>query len=360
MASDKARIGIIGTGWWATTAHFPALLANPDAELAAVADRSPEALARATAAFGKRATYEDYRAMLAAEHLDGVIVATNHTSHYEVTKACLEAGAHVLLEKPMVLEAAHAHALVKLAAQQGRELIVGYPWNYTAVTRQARDIVASGKLGPIQLVNVLFASMVIEFYRGNDHEYNAVFNYPVTGPGQAYSDPKLSGGGQGHLQVTHAAGALFYITGLQADRVSAYMNNLEVAVDVVDAVSVRFKPLDGHAAIGTFSSTGNLGKGDGGQLEVDLYCERGYLRYDVANSRLHVRYHDGNEEDYGPLAEDDRYPKFATSANLVDVVLGRAPNGSPAAKAQRVVELLDAAYRSAAQDGAPVNVDELG
>ena len=359
MTSSKARIAIIGVGWWSTTAHFPALLANPDADLVAVCDRSAEALARATAAFGPIKTYDDYHAMLAAEQLDGVIVATNHTSHYEVAKACLEAGVHVLLEKPMVLEAAHAHALVTLAAEKGRELIVGYPWNYTAITRQARAVMASGKLGAVQLVNVHMASMVIEFYRGNDQAYNSIFNYPVTGPGRAYADPKLSGGGQGHLQMTHAAGALFFITGLQADRVSGFMENWEVAVDVIDAINVRFQPANGQTALGTFSSTGNLGKGDGGQLTISIYCERGYLRLDQAAGTLDVRHHDGAEARYGPLPPEERYPSAATSANLVAVALRQAPNGSPGAMAARVVELLDAAYQSSAQDGKQIRVADL-
>ena len=106
MASDKARIGIIGTGWWSTYTHIPGILANPAAELAAVCDRSPEALQRVVAAFGPIKTYQDVHDMLAAEKLDGAIVATNHATHYALTKACLEAGLHVMLEKPMVLHAA--------------------------------------------------------------------------------------------------------------------------------------------------------------------------------------------------------------------------------------------------------------
>ncbi len=360
MTASKARIGIIGVGWWSTTAHLPALLANPEADLVALCDRSAEALARSTAAFGSIKTYDDYHAMLAAEKLDGVIVATNHTSHYEVTKACLEAGVHVLLEKPMVLEAAHAHALVTLAAEKERELIVGYPWNYTAITRQAREVMAAGTLGAVQLVNVNMASMVIEFYRGNDQAYNSIFNYPVTGPGRAYSDPKLSGGGQGHLQLTHAAGALFFITGLQADRVTAFMDNWDVAVDVIDAVVVRFQPANGQAAIGTFSTTGNIGKGDGGQLTVSVYCERGYLLLDQSAGTLYVRHNDGHEARYGPLPPEDRYPSGATSANLVAVALGQGVNGSPGAVAARVVELLDAAYQSSAQEGKQIRVADLG
>jgi predicted dehydrogenase len=359
MATDKARIAVIGTGWWSTSTHIPGLKNNPDAELVAICDHSPDALERAVQAFGPIKTYHAYREMLAVEKLDGVVVATNHSTHYEVAQACLEAGLHVLLEKPMVLRAAHAHELIKLAESQGRELIIGYPWHYTEVGRQARAIIQSGELGAVQFISCLFASMVIEFYRGNDQAYQSVFQYPVTGPGRAYADPHLSGGGQGHLQVTNAAGLVFYMTGLQAERVSCYMENWDVAVDVVDAISVRFKSVNGPGAVGVIGSTGNLAQGDGGRLEIGVYCAEGYVLLDQLQSTLLVRRHNGTEQRFGPWPADDRYPRFATSENLVEVILGRAKNGSPALTGVRVVELLEAAYRSAASGGQVIRVDSL-
>ena len=359
MAARKARIAIIGTGWWATYAHIPSLRQNPQAKLVALCDRSSEALERAVAAFGPIKTYRDYHELLAAEKLDGVVIAVNHNAHYEVAKACLEAGLTVLLEKPMVLRAAHAHELVELAQARGVELIVGYPYHFTELTRQARDILASGALGAIQLVSCLMSSMVIEFYRGNDQAYQPIFHYPVTGPGRAYADRELSGGGQGHLQVTHAAGSLFYVTGLQAERVSGYMENGDVSVDVVDALSVRFQPANGQAAVGVISSTGNLGLGDPGRLDLSVFCEKGTLILDQVQGTLLVRLHDGAEQRFGPLPASDRYPHLATAANLVDVILGRAANGSPAAVGARVVELLEAAYRSAASGGDSVRIADL-
>ena len=359
MSSRKARVAVVGTGWWSTTAHIPALLQNPNAELVALCDRSREALARATAAFGPIPTYTDCQAMLAAEKLDGVIVATNHTTHYELAKACLEAGLHVLIEKPMVLHAAHAHELIQLAQAHGCELIVGYPYHYNELSRRAREVLHSGELGAIQYVACVESTMVIEFYRGNDQAYQPLFQYAVTGPGGVYADPKLSGGGQGHLQVTHLAGCLFYITGLQAERVAAFMGKGDVAVDLVDAISVRFASANGQAAVGVFGSTGNLSIGDSGRFDISVFCERGYVLLEQARSTLTVRRHDGTEQHYGPLAESERYPTFATSANLVDVILGRAENGSPADVGARVVELLEAAYRSADADGRSIGVADL-
>jgi predicted dehydrogenase len=358
MTTDKARLAVIGTGWWSTYTHIPGLLDNPDAELVAMCDPYGPSLEKAKAAFGAPKAYADLGALLAAEQLDGAIVSTTHATHYEVTKTCLEAGLHVLLEKPMVLRAAHAHELIRLAEAKGRELIIGYPWHYTDLTRRARDIIGSGELGAIQFTSSLFASMTIQFYRGNDEAYRPVFNYPVTGPGRNYSDPNVSGGGQGHLQVTHSAGTLFFVTGLQAARVAAFMGQWDVQVDVVDAISAQYAPANGQTAVGTFGSTGNIAQGDGGQLETGIYCERGYLRLDQSQGTLSVRHHDGREQRWD-LPVENRYPRFATSENLVNVILGRAANGSPATVGAKVVELLEAAYLSAANGGQPVNVSDL-
>ncbi len=358
--ADKARVAVIGAGWWSTMAHIPGLKANPDAELVALADVRPEALEAAKAKYGAMKTYTDFRDMLANEPLQGVVVCVNHAAHYEVAKACLEAGVHVMLDKPMVLFARDAHDLVNTAKARGVELIVGYPWNYTEITRRARDIVQSGELGAIQYVSSLFTSMVIEFLRGNEKAYQEQFQWPVTGPRNVYSDPKLSGGGQGHLQVTHSAGALFFVTDLQADMVTSFMQNFDLRVDVADAIAVRFKPVsNGYAPVGVLGTTANIGVGDGGHLEVQVYCEKGRIVLEEIQSTLYVRKHDGTDQRFGPLPAEERYPMFAPVNNLVDIILGRGENRSPAEVGAKVVELLDAAYRSAGAGGQPVRVDEL-
>src|SRR5262249_33469356 len=163
---------------------------------AALCDRNEAALAKTVQAYGAVPTYTDCAAMLAEARLDGAIIATNHNSHYALAKLCLEAGLAVMVEKPMVLRASHAQELVALAKAKGCPLIVGYPYNYTSLTRRARDVVQSGELGGIQLVTGIMSSMVIEFLRGNDQAYQPTFGYAVTGPGRVYADPELSGGGQ--------------------------------------------------------------------------------------------------------------------------------------------------------------------
>jgi predicted dehydrogenase len=359
MSTQKARVAVIGTGWWSTTAHIPALKNNPDAELVALCDRQPERLAKADAAYGPVKTYTDVNEMLAQEKLDGAVICVNHSAHYETAKACLEAGLHVVIDKPMVLYAAHAYNLVNIANARGVEIIMGYPWHYTENTRRAREIVQSGELGAIQYVSCLFASVVLEFLRGNDQAYSPPSGYAVTGPGTAYSDPKLSGGGQGHLQVTHSAGTMFFVTGLQADKVTSFMENFDLNVDLVDAIAVRFKPSGGHAPVGVIGSTGNVVKGDSSQLELQVYFEQGRLVLNQSEGTLLVRKSDGTEKSYGPLDPADRYPTHAPSSNLVSLILGKGENESPVEAGVRTVELLDAAYRSSKAGGQPIRISDL-
>ena len=75
---DTARIAVIGTGWWSTTAHIPALQANPNADLVALADVRADALEKAARHFGIERTYTDVHEMLARERLDGVVIAVWH------------------------------------------------------------------------------------------------------------------------------------------------------------------------------------------------------------------------------------------------------------------------------------------
>lgn len=353
-AEKKARIGIVGVGWWATYTHLPAVCQHPEAELVAIADPNPTRLAQAAERFEVKNTYADYRAMLEREQLDGVVVAVNHNAHYEVAKAALENGLHVMLEKPMVLEARHGRELLEIAERRRREIIVGYPWHYTSTAQRARDVIQSGRLGPIQFVSSLFASMVVEFYRGNPDAYRPVFQYPVTGPSErSYSDPSLAGGGQGHLQVTHSAGLMFWVTGLRARRVSGWMANFDVPVDLVDGISVQFD----NGAVGVVGSTGNIGVGDGGQHDLRVYCANGYVLLEMVQGTLIIRHHDGTEERLGPLPPDERYPRFATVNNLIDLVLGRDRNHSSGETGLRTVELLEAAYRSAVANGQPITIE---
>jgi predicted dehydrogenase len=349
----KARVAIIGTGWWSTYAHIPGLQANPTAELVAVCDPDSDKLQAAATTYHLEHTYANYREMLERERPDGVVIATPHATHYHIAKDCLAHGAHVLLEKPMTLYAREARELVELAGAQRRELIIGYTNNFSSLTRRARAVMHSGELGAVQYINAVMVSRVVEFLRGDSRPPYGDSVFPVHGPGSVYSQPSLSGGGQGHLQLTHLAGLLFFVTGLRASQVVALMNNHGLAVDLVDAMTVQFE----GGALGTFGGSGNAHQG---KLELQVHCEQGSIILDLSAGTLAVRGPQDLREDVERQAEDKAEEgPFVTSRNLVDVILGRAANGAPGEVGWRAVELLDAAYRSAEHGGSAVTIRSL-
>lgn len=361
----QARIAVVGTGWWATTAHLPALAANPDAVISAVCDQRADVLARVADKFDVRKSYSDYAEMLKQEELDGVIISVWSAAHYEVARACLERKLHVLVEKPLVLYAKHAKELVELARRVERQLIVGYPFHYCERARQARDIVKSGELGEVQYINCYFSSTVIDFLRGDDKPFGELYPYALIGPGNVYSDTERSGGGQGQLQLTHAAALVNFITGLRPVQASALMNNLDTKVDVIDAILTRMN----NGALATFGSTGNLHVSDPGKLSIQVNCERGWIDFDFITGAGKVRRADGSEEllpaldtaEPPPGCEQSEalYPLRAPANNLVDVVLGKGSNESTGEIGWHTVELLDAAYRSASLNGQVIRIESL-
>ena len=288
----KVKIAVIGTGWWATNAHIPGLLNHPQAEIVLI-DPNPLALERAAQHFGLTAAYPGLKDAL-ADHPDlrGAIVAVPHRFHYDVGREVLESGLHLLIEKPMTLYAKDARHLVELADARGLEIMVGYFYPQTALYQEARQRVEA--IGEIEYITCHMTSLTIELYRGRPQAYDSTMPYPVTRPGaNTYSDPALSGGGQGHLQMTHSTGLMFALAaGLRAETVTAFMNPLDTRVDVADAFAVRMN----NGAVATVGSSGNITPGDRGVLEVHLHGSKGRLLVDMSGGYFYLRLHSGSDE----------------------------------------------------------------
>lgn len=342
----RARIGVIGCGWWATRAHLPALEANPDAVIAGIADPDPENRARAAGRFGVPAerVYADAHRMLAEAELDAAIVAVPHDLHAPLARAVLERGLHLLLEKPMTIRPPDARALAALAEARGVELIIGYPWHYNRQVLAVRDAIADGRIGSIEYVSCQFASIVRELYRGNPEPYRDVLGYSVNPPGlKTYADPDIAGGGQGQTQVTHSAALLFLVTGLKPVSVAAMTEPFELAVDLADAVVTRFD----NGALGSLGSTGSVLPGHEEILEYRIFGTKGHILFDVNEGAAVIHGARGEVQRLPGLPAEERYPDWAPADNLVDIVLQRGANGSPASLGVLTVEFVDAIYRAA-------------
>ena len=126
----KLRLGVIGAGSWTVSSHLPNLRRHRDeVEFAIVNRRNPELLAEIQADWGFAKASTDWHEVI-AEKPDIVVVGSPPGYHWEQAKAALEAGAHVMCEKPFTIDPAHAWDLDETARRTGKQLFLSYGWNY--------------------------------------------------------------------------------------------------------------------------------------------------------------------------------------------------------------------------------------
>jgi predicted dehydrogenase len=349
MAERKARIGFIGAGWWATSNHMPIMAARKDVEMVAVCRLGKKELDRVKEAFDFEYATEDYGRLLDEVELDGVVVASPHTLHYEHARAALERGLHVMVEKPMCTRASEARELVRLAREKNLHLLVPYGWHYKAFVQEARRQLESGAVGRIEHVLSHMASPIRELLSGGQFRMGEMFFEPDSA---TWADPKVAGGGYGHAQLSHSTGMMFWLTGLEPSQVYAVMSAPGSRVELYDAMTVRFK----GGAIGVVSGAGDVPKDKGFQVDLRVFGSEGALILDCDRARLEVQRHDGRHYAMELPPDAGAYTCEGPPNNFADLVLGATDaNMAPGWAAARSVELLDAAYRSA-RSGKPEDV----
>jgi predicted dehydrogenase len=144
---DRVRIGIVGTSWWTDMMFAPAVRSHPQAELAAVCGRNRARAEEMAAKYGIAQVFTDYREMMAQGGLDAVIVATPDDTHYDISMAALDAGLHVLCEKPVAMTAQQAREMYEKAEAAGVKNMVLFTYRWIPTFRYARDLIEQGAIG---------------------------------------------------------------------------------------------------------------------------------------------------------------------------------------------------------------------
>lgn len=144
--------GLIGCGKHAQWAVLPSFAASPGCRLAAVADIAADGLAFVTDPAIAR--YTDAGEMLRRERLDAVYVATPCETHAALTCTALEAGCHVLCEKPMAMSEAECRRMLSAAASAGRQIFIDFETRYIAGHEQVRRWIADGRIGAVRAVHI--------------------------------------------------------------------------------------------------------------------------------------------------------------------------------------------------------------
>jgi predicted dehydrogenase len=145
------RIGVIGAGRWG-----PNYVRNfneiDGVEVVAVADPREEALAAIGHRFPELQLLQDYHDLAGHEGIDGVIIATPARTHHEIGMACLQAGKHVLIEKPLAASAAEALELARYPLASGQIFMVGHIFRFHAGVNKVREILYEGTLGTVRYI----------------------------------------------------------------------------------------------------------------------------------------------------------------------------------------------------------------
>lgn len=147
------RTGIIGASF-AREAYLPALRTIEDVELIAIASARLSSAQSAAEQFGIPRVYDDWRRMLGEREFDLVCIATPTVFHAPMTLAALDAGAHVLCEKPMAMNADESAAMLERAEALGLLHIIGHELRFNPNRRVIKSLIDSGAIGDVRYLNM--------------------------------------------------------------------------------------------------------------------------------------------------------------------------------------------------------------
>ena len=151
MARKNLQLGLVGVGAVAQIAHIPALKRTEGLELAALCDRDPEKAARVAQKFGIPRVHKRLDDMLADDEIDALDICTPNFLHAPMATAALEAGKHVLCERPLARSAEEAAAMVKVAKQAERLLMCAVQHRFRPDAQLLKTFVQKNDLGEIFL-----------------------------------------------------------------------------------------------------------------------------------------------------------------------------------------------------------------
>ena len=215
--------------------------------------------------------YGSWQEMLEGERnrddrIDLVTVATPNSTHFEITKAFLEAGFHVLCEKPMTMTVDEGEEIVRLVESTKRICAVNYGYSGYSLVRHMRAMVARGDLGAIRVVNA-------EFAHGHHADAADADNPRV----RWRYDPKQAGVSAQFADCgIHAMHMASFVTGQEVTKLSADIVSCISSRELEDDAMVNFR-MDGGAVGRLWTSSIAIGRQHG--LTIQVFGEKGGLRW---------------------------------------------------------------------------------
>ena len=347
----KLSWGMIGGGEGSQIGPAHRLGAQADGQfqfVAAALDHRPERGREYAKRLGIQASrsYGDWREMLEREkarqdRIDLVTIATPNATHFDITKAYLEAGFHVLCEKPMTMTVEEGEEIFRVAQASGKICAVNYCYSAYPMARQAREMVRAGELGKIRLV-------VTNFSHGHHADAGDANNPRV----RWRYDPQMAGiSGQFADCGIHALHMASFICDDEVEKLSADFASTLASRDLEDDAMVNFRMSRGTVGR-LWTSSVAIGRQHG--FDIQVFGEKGGLKWASEHP---------NQLIYTPLGgrtqiiEKGEVGLFPDAKRLSRVAIAH-PEGFPLAVANIYCELADA-IRGESRDAIPSAEDGL-
>lgn len=231
---NTIKAAVLGTGMMGP-AHIEALRRCEGIDVVAVGSRSLQRAQNLADRYGISKAYDDWRKLLADDEIEVVHNCTPNNLHFEINKAAMQAGKHVVSEKPLTLTSKESAELVELAGKQGVVNAIDFNYRFYPLTQHARAMFHSGELGDAYLIHGHY----IQDWMFYDSDYNWRLETDISGESRAVADIG-----------SHWCDLVQFITGLKIQRVFA---------DLVTVHPTRRKP---KQAVETFKGKENSASQD--------------------------------------------------------------------------------------------------
>ncbi len=150
------RVGLIGTSWWAEKMYLPALTNHPQTTVTAIAGRNPETTQAVANKWNIPIASTNWREIVNKDTIDALVVATPNDTHYEMSMAALDAGLHVLCDKPLAFNADQADEMATKAAQAGVKTMVPFTYLHLPTTRAVIQLMEQNYIGQPHHLNIRY------------------------------------------------------------------------------------------------------------------------------------------------------------------------------------------------------------
>ena len=234
------KIAVVGTGIIGLD-HLKAINMSDELELVAVCDLNEEKVKAIAEEYGVP-YFLDYKEIPEKTDAEAVILNLPHGIHCESTVFFLEAGLHVLLEKPMANTVAECDEMIEAEKKSGKKLAIGHIQRFLTANRLAKEYIESGKIGKLCMINDMRS---INYFKPDRPRW--------------FLSKKLAGGGIVMNYGAHSLDKFAYVTGERVEDISAACGNIKNGEDIEGHAQIFLKMSGGVTAAVTFSGYAPVG-----------------------------------------------------------------------------------------------------